>query len=56
MALLQATLKWQNVMDGDEDYEEASQLLHHAVDEMDSETISELVRVVNGGVNLRSVS
>ena len=53
MALLQGVLAWQNA-DVDEQ-NEAHDLLHYSVDDMDEETIAELVRIVNGGANLRAV-
>jgi hypothetical protein len=53
MALLQGVLAWQNA-DVDEQ-NEAHDLLLYSVDDMDSETIAELVRIVNGGANLKAV-
>lgn len=53
MALLQGVLAWQNA--DAEEHDEAWDRLHNSVDEMDAGTIAELVRIVNGGVDLRSV-
>jgi hypothetical protein len=36
-------------------YEECCENLHQAVDELSQETVNELTRIINGGVNLRSV-
>lgn len=53
MALIHGVVFWQNA--DEEEHDEACDRLHYSVDDMDQETITELVRVVNGCVNLRSV-
>jgi hypothetical protein len=57
MCLLHAVVRWQAPFHngGVDDHDELCDLLHGAVDDMDNDTINELTRIVNGGVNLRSV-
>ena len=54
MRLMHAIARWQSHEDSAE-YDEVRDLLLHSVDNFDSDTMAELIRVIQGGPSLSSV-